>query len=225
MARWSVVIGGVLAMGAIVLARRVRKHVAGRQVPGGILIADPGAYDTHSRRHFGSFYRGVAFDTAATVSPAAHLLEVGCGPGQLSLRLAREHGLDVTGLDLDPAMIEHATRNAARASNSDARGPRFVLGDVAALPFEDSTFDVVVSTLSMHHWSDLAAGLREIQRVLRAGGRALIWDLKPGLRLFHVHAADPVEVMHASPLRLVSARPWRWPWRLSFSQRWELARD
>lgn len=214
-----------LAIGAIVLARRARDHIAGREAPGGILITDPGAYDTHSRLLFGSFFRAIASDIAATASPAAKLLEVGCGPGHLSVRLARDHGLDVTGLDLDPAMIGRARANAARGPKPDGRPPTFVVGDVAAMPFEDSAFDVVVSTLSMHHWSDPAAGLREIHRVLRPGGRALIWDLRPGFRLFHVHALDPAELMRASPLRVVSMRPWRWPWRLSFSQRLELARD
>ena len=213
------------AIGGILLARRVRDHIAGRQAPGGILIAEPGAYDTHSRRLFGSFFRGIASDIAATASPAAKLLEVGCGPGHLSIRLARDHELDVTGLDLDPAMIERAGVNAARDPTLNGRPLTFVVGDVAALPFEGSSFDHVVSTLSMHHWSDPAAGLREIHRVLRPGGRALIWDLKPGFRLFHVHAPDPAEVTHASPLRVVSARVWRWPWRLSFSQRLELVRD
>jgi ubiquinone/menaquinone biosynthesis C-methylase UbiE len=152
-------------------------------------------------------------------------LEVGCGPGHLSIRLAREHALDVTGLDLDPAMIERAHANAALEPKLAGQPPRFIIGDVAALPFDDAAFDLVVSTLSMHHWSDPAAGLREIHRVLRPGGKALIWDLRPGFRLLHVHAPDPTEVMRTSPLRVVSARAWRWPWRLSFSQRLELARD
>jgi len=214
-----------LAIAALVVARRARDHIAGREAPGGILIGNPRAYDTHSRRLFGSFFRAIASDIAATASPAAKVLEVGCGPGHLSIRLAREYGLDVTGLDLDPAMIELASRNVAHASAARERPPTFVVGDVAALPFDDATFDVVVSTLSMHHWSHPADGLREIHRVLRRGGRALIWDLRPGFRLFHVHAPDPAELMHTGPLRVVSVRPWRWPWRLSFSQRVELARD
>jgi ubiquinone/menaquinone biosynthesis C-methylase UbiE len=214
-----------LAIGAVVLARRARNHIAGRQAPGGILIADPGAYDTHSRLLFGSLFAAIASDVAATASPAAKVLEVGCGPGHLSIRVARGHRLDVTGIDLDPAMIERARANAARPPEAEGGPPTFIVGDVAALPFKYSAFDLVVSTFSMHHWSDPAAGLGEIHRVLRPGGRALIWDLKPGFWLFHVHAPDPAELVHASPLRVVSIRPWRWPWLLSFSQRWELARD
>jgi SAM-dependent methyltransferase len=213
-----------LAIGAILFARRARDHIAGREAPGGILIADPRAYDTHSRLLFGSLFRAIASDIAATASPAAKVLEVGCGPGHLSIRLARGYGLDVTGLDLDPAMIERARANSVR-SLARVGVPEFLVGDVAALAFEDAAFDLVVSTFSMHHWSDPVAGLREIHRVLRPGGRALIWDLRSGFRLFHVHAPDPAELMHASPLRVVSGRPWRWPWRLSFSQRLELARD
>jgi SAM-dependent methyltransferase len=214
-----------LAIAAVVLGRRVRNHIAGRQAPGGILIADPGAYDLHSGLLFGSLFRAIASDVAATASPAAKLLEVGCGPGHLSIRLARGHGLDVTGLDLDPAMIERARANAAHESESRGRAPTFIVGDVAALPFADASFDFAVSTFSMHHWSDPAAGLREIHRVLRPGGRALIWDLQPGFWLFHAHAPDPAEMVRASPLQAMSVRPWRWPWRLSFSQRLELARD
>jgi SAM-dependent methyltransferase len=207
-----------------VLVRRVRGHVAGTHVPVGILVSDPRAYDSHARRLFGSFYRAVASDVAATAPPRAVLLEVGCGPGHLSIDLAR-HGLTVTGLDLDPAMIERARANAEGNAPTLGRGPTFVLGDVAALPFEDASFDLVVSTLSMHHWSEPAAALAEIARVLRPGGHALIWDLRPGFRLFHANVPDPSEVVRTAPLRIVSLVPWRWPWRLSFSRRLELVRD
>jgi SAM-dependent methyltransferase len=50
------------------------------------------------------------------------VLEVGCGPGHLSIRLARQPGLDVTGLDLDPAMIERARANADRAGSATRAG-------------------------------------------------------------------------------------------------------
>ena len=214
-----------LAVAGVVLARRARSHIAGREAAGGILIGDPAAYDTHSRRLFGSLFHGIAADIGASASPDATVLEVGCGPGHLSVRLADEYGLDVTGLDLDPEMIERAKSNAAQSSAIGRRPPTFVVGDVAALPFDDSAFDLVVSTFSMHHWSDPAAGLRELARVLRPGGVALIWDLRAGFWLFHVHAPDPVGALQASPLRLVSGRPWRWPWRISLSKRWELARE
>jgi SAM-dependent methyltransferase len=219
----SILIAAVIGMTAILL-RRVRAHVAGRHVPGGILISDPRAYDVHARRLFGSFYRGVASDVAATAPPRAAVLEVGCGPGHLSIDLAR-HGLTVTGLDLDPAMIERARSNAEGDAPTMGPGPTFVLGDVAALPFEDASFDLVVSTLSMHHWSEPTAGLAEIARVLRPGGRALIWDLRPGFRLIHAHVPDPSDLIRAAPMRIVSLVSWRWPWRLSFSRRLELARD
>jgi ubiquinone/menaquinone biosynthesis C-methylase UbiE len=219
----------LLAIGVIgitaVLLRRVREHVAGRHVPGGILISNPRAYDSHARLLFGSFYRAVASDVAATAAPGTTVLEVGCGPGHLSIELAQNYGLNLTGLDLDPAMIERARTNAETTSHIVEPGPAFVLGDVAALPFDDASFDLVVSTLSMHHWSDPAAGLAEIARVLRPGGRALIWDLRPGFRLFHAHVPDPSELLQEAPLRIVSLVPWRWPWRFSFSRRMEMARD
>jgi SAM-dependent methyltransferase len=145
--------------------------------------------------------------------------------------MARQLGLDVTGLDLDPAMIEVARANAERAPDdagrrpSDAgRLPSFVVGDVASLPFADASFDLVVSTLSMHHWADPRAGLAEIGRVLRPGGRALVWDLRPGIVPLHRDVPDPLEHTRGGPLDLVSATPWRWPWRFTFTQRVELIR-
>jgi 2-polyprenyl-3-methyl-5-hydroxy-6-metoxy-1,4-benzoquinol methylase len=89
--RWGPLVFVALAVGAMVLVRRARDHIAGRQAPGGILVADPGAYDTHSRRLFASFFRAIASDIAATAYPTAKILEVGCGPGHLSIQLARGH--------------------------------------------------------------------------------------------------------------------------------------
>ena len=59
--------------------------------------------------------------------------------------MARQHGLQVTGLDLDPAMIARARANADRPGNGDGRRPSFLVGETASLAFPDASFDLVVS--------------------------------------------------------------------------------
>jgi SAM-dependent methyltransferase len=217
------------AAATVAVMRHGRRATRGHRVPGGILIGHAGVYDTLTRLLLGPLYRRIAADVAAAAPDGAQVLEVGCGPGHLSIRLAR-HGFAVTGLDLDPAMIERARANADRLGNSDQRRPSLLVGDVAALAFPNGSFDLVVSTLSMHHWADPTAGLAEIGRVLHPGGRALVWDFRPGVRPHpfgprHAHLPDPVHHTPSAPLRVVSATPWPWPWRFQLTQRIELVRD
>jgi ubiquinone/menaquinone biosynthesis C-methylase UbiE len=124
-------------------------------------------------------------------------------------------------------MIAHAEANADRLGNVDQRWRSFLVGDVAALAFPDESCDLVVSTLSIHHWADPTASLAEIGRVLRPGARALIWDFRTGVRphLFgprHAHLPDPLDHTRGAPLRVVNATPW--PWRFTPTQRIELYR-
>jgi SAM-dependent methyltransferase len=226
--RKLVIVAGAAAA-ALAVLRHGRHGARGHQVPGGTLIGDAVLYDALSRLLLGPFLARIAADVAAVAPDGARVLEVGCGPGHLSARLARQHGLEVTGLDLDPAMIARAQANTDLAGNRGGRRPSFLVGDVAALAFPDRSFDLVISTLSMHHWADPAAGLAEIGRVLRPGARALIWDFRPGVRphLFgprHAHIPDPVDHTRGSPLQVVNATPWPWPWRFNLTQRIELAR-
>jgi SAM-dependent methyltransferase len=221
--RTFVILGAAAAAGAV--AARHARRAMGRRVPGGILIRDATLYDAMSHRLLlGSLFERIAADVAAAAPQGARVLEVGCGPGRLSILLARRHGLDVTGLDLDPAMAERARANAVRSAEEHGREPSFLVGDVASLAFPDRSFDLVVSTLSMHHWADPAAGLSEIGRVLRPGGLALVWDFRAGRVPLHGHLPDPVKHAHGSPLRVVTATPWRWPWRMRLTQRIELVR-
>ena len=142
--------------------------------------SSPGAaaYDVVAGLLLGGYYDDIAADCAATLdgvdSPA--ILEVGPGPGHLAERL-----LSLlpdgrwTGLDIDRAMLDTAERRLAD-EGLEARSMA-VEGDVTALPFDDESFDLVVSSLSAHHWSDAAAGFREIRRVLRPGAPALVFDV------------------------------------------------
>jgi SAM-dependent methyltransferase len=155
------------------------------------------AYDALVATALEGFYARVAGEVAVA-HPGGKLLEVGSGPGRLAVRLAQEaSSVTLTGVDISGAMVERAARRAAGADLSER--VRFEVGDVAALPHSDEEFDAVVSTLSLHHWSDPASGLAEIHRVLKPGGEARIYDLahwlwlpaRGGNRLARLAAASP----------------------------------
>jgi demethylmenaquinone methyltransferase/2-methoxy-6-polyprenyl-1,4-benzoquinol methylase/phosphoethanolamine N-methyltransferase len=115
----------------------------------------------------------------AAIQPGDHVLEVGCGTGDVALTAQARVGGDgaVAGIDPAPEMIVVAQRKAQRLG----RPVTFQLGVVEALPFPDQRFDVVLSSLMMHHLpGDLKRdGLAEIARVLKPGGRLVIVDIKP----------------------------------------------
>ena len=160
-------------------------------------LPSAGAYDALVGSVLEGFYARVAAEVAVA-HPGGKLLEVGSGPGRLAVRLAQEpSSVTLTGVDISGAMVERAARRAAGAGLSER--VRFEVGDVAALPHSDEDFDAVVSTLSLHHWSNPASGLAEIHRVLKPGGEARIYDLahwlwlpaRDGNRLARLAAASP----------------------------------
>jgi ubiquinone/menaquinone biosynthesis C-methylase UbiE len=104
--------------------------------------------------------------------PGQHLLDVGCGNGAAPLHMARTFGLEATGVDVDPEQIAAAAR---RAGGTDR--VRFLVGDTAALPFEDGEFHVVFSNKVTHHVPDWQRALAEMTRVLKPGGHLVYSDL------------------------------------------------
>jgi ubiquinone/menaquinone biosynthesis C-methylase UbiE len=132
-------------------------------------------YDRMSRLMMRRPLRRIAADTVGALRPDGAVLDVGTGPGWLLVELARlRPDASVAGVDLATDMVETARRNAARF---DSR-VTVTVGDVADLPFDDASFDVIVSTLSSHHWADPVAGGGELRRVLRPGGQIRIYDLR-----------------------------------------------
>jgi len=127
-------------------------------------------------------YRRVVADVAARQLPGgAVVIDVGTGPGRVPMIIAeRCPQLSVSGVDLSPEMITRATAGAARRAS--APSVEFQVADVVALPFADQSVDLVVSSISLHHWDDPAAGLRDIVRVLRPGAQAWIYDVRPMIR-------------------------------------------
>jgi SAM-dependent methyltransferase len=139
-----------------------------------------GLYNAVAPALLGPLYRRVAGDVAAVLprTGAGAILEIGSGPGELAIEIARRRpDAEIIGVDLAEAMIERASERA-RAEGLSER-VRFRLADAAALPHADESFDAAVSTLSLHHWAHPAAVFRELGRVLRPGGVALIYDLRP----------------------------------------------
>ena len=138
------------------------------------------SYDLLSCVFARPLYRRVVADVSEVGLPAGSVvLDVGTGPGRVPTLIAAAFPtVEVEGVDLSPEMIARATSTANRTRTSNLR---FRVGDVAALPFADNSVDLVVSTLSLHHWDDPAAGLNEIVRVLAPGGQAWIYDFRPAL--------------------------------------------
>ncbi len=118
----------------------------------------------------------VARRASAGMSPW-RVLDVGCGPGWFPLELAdRLPAAVVVGVDLSLPMAAKAVAHAAsrnreqRAVFAQARGEE--------LPFPDDSFDLIVSTLALHHWQDPVTVLEELRRVAQPGGRILAFDIR-----------------------------------------------
>jgi ubiquinone/menaquinone biosynthesis C-methylase UbiE len=120
-----------------------------------------------------AFFDRVHFATLALatgiVQQPESILDVGCGTGKL-LRRANTSWPEAQLIGVDPAngMIEMAKRLTPNAT--------FFTGMAEALPLQDASVDLALSTTSFHHWQDQAAGIREIARVLRPGGYFILVD-------------------------------------------------
>lgn len=145
----------------------------------GTALVRAGTYDLVTHLVFGRRYDEIARAIAAEAPEGGTVVDLGCGTGEVLGRLAAlAPSLDLTGVDIDAEMIERAQRNAGRRSVGAATGrPRFVVADAAKLPFADESVDLVVSSYAVHHFPDRHGARSEIMRVLKPGGRALIWDV------------------------------------------------
>ena len=102
------------------------------------------------------------------VRPGDRVLDACCGTGDLALA-ARGRGAAVVGLDFSERMLERA-----RAKSNEIE---WVRGDVLALPFDNGSFDAVTVGFGVRNVEDLDAGLHELRRVLRPGGRIGILEI------------------------------------------------
>ncbi len=121
---------------------------------------------------FRRIYRRFVADLAASLPTGARVLDVGTGPGYLPAYLARPRpDLDLWGLDFSYSMIR-------RAQKRHPRPQKWLVADALALPFPAGVFDQTIATFSLHIWPDPAAGVQEMVRVLKPGGRAWIFELR-----------------------------------------------
>ena len=110
---------------------------------------------------------------AAQLAPGSRLLDVACGPGIVVEALARGAG-EVVACDITPEMLEQTERRCRAAGLTNVK---CVPGRAEDLPFDDASFDAVVTRSALHHFPDPAAALREMSRVIRDGGRVVIVDV------------------------------------------------
>jgi ubiquinone/menaquinone biosynthesis C-methylase UbiE len=121
------------------------------------------------------------------------ILDVGCGTGLLTTRLARELAVPVTGIDYSTGMLEAASRRHA--------GVSWLQANAMALPLRDEVVDTIVCTESFHWYTDQELALREFARLLVPGGRAYVALVGP--------PADVV-ARAASAWGRVAGQPFRW---------------
>ncbi|MBN1194215.1 MAG: class I SAM-dependent methyltransferase [Methanomicrobiaceae archaeon] len=124
-------------------------------------------------------------------------LEIGPGPGYLGLEwLKATEGTRLVGLEISPAMIAIAEKNAAGYGLSPR--VRYEEGNAIGMPFDDGVFDAVFSNGSLHEWESPGLVFDEISRVLKTGGRFCITDLRrdlsPEIYRYMYESCEPPEI-------------------------------
>jgi len=109
------------------------------------------------------------FTVEAVVRPGDRVLDGCCGTGDLAVAARHAGAGEVVGLDFSEPMLERARRKSAEIE--------WIRGDLLELPFPDASFDAATVGFGIRNVSDLEAGLRELRRVLRPGGRLGVLEI------------------------------------------------
>jgi len=125
-----------------------------------------------SQSQLDAYEKQAALITAGVPS-GARVLEVAPGPGYLAIEMARLGRFQVTGIDISRTFVEIAAQNARNVGVIVA----FRHGDVAQMPFESNSFDLVVCQAAFKNFALPRRALAEMHRVLRDGGTAVIQDM------------------------------------------------
>jgi len=153
-----------------------------------------------------NLYKDLATKAASQIQKGK-ILEVGSGPGFLAIEMGvLSPELQVTGLDISETMIEIAVNNVKAYGLSERI--EFKKGDASKMPFEDSVFDFVITSGSLHHWKEPIKVFNEIHRVLKEGKKALVSDLRKD---------TPKEQIEALT-KNIDSRFMRWGLRKSFRE-------
>ena len=117
------------------------------------------------------------------MNPTGSLVDVGCGSGNLIVQIAKKFkSLDLIGVDISLEMIELAKQRVI--NNKFENSIELKIGTAEKLPFDDSSIDFIVSSLSLHHWTNPVEVIEEFQRVLKKDCRFLIFDFRRDSRRF-----------------------------------------
>jgi len=130
-------------------------------------------YAANTRKGLEDF-RSLARRVAAQLAPGSRVLELAPGPGYFAVELAKLSSYQITGLDISRSFVEIARRNAGEEKVQ----VDFQLGDAAHTPFADESFDFILCRAAFKNFSEPVEAIREIHRVLRKGGHAVIIDLR-----------------------------------------------
>lgn len=141
-----------------------------------------------------------------------HALEVAAGTC-ICGRAVAPQVKDIICLDLTEAMLEQGKK---LAEQEDIHNISFVTGNAINLPFEDESFDLVITRLSLHHFTEPEKPFREMQRVLRKGGKLVVWDMESTTEELR-EVNDFIETMRdASHTRILSKKEFEALFRDSF---------
>ncbi len=130
-------------------------------------------YDKTTRRDLPEF-KALARKVAATLVSGAKVLEIAPGPGFFAIELAKIGKYQITGLDISKTFVDIAKRNA-RQEHVEVD---FRQGNASAMPLSEGSFDFVLCRAAFKNFSDPVGALREMRRVLKPEGRALVIDLR-----------------------------------------------
>lgn len=130
-------------------------------------------YAKVSAKSLGEF-RDEASRVAIRLHTGDRVLEIAPGPGFLAIELAKLGPYRISGVDISHSFVRIATENAARAGVAVS----FQQGDAAALPLAADTIDFIICRAAFKNFSDPLGAIRELHRVLRPGGTALIIDMR-----------------------------------------------